>query len=63
MNKQGWQSFLLKVMSWWAFDIFMLISSTMKKTDTAAQTILRSIVLFTYMIPVGLSSASNFLTG
>ncbi len=50
-------------MSWWAFDIFTLISSTMKRTDTAAQTILRSIGLFTFMIPIGLSSASNFLAG
>ena len=33
------------------------------ETDTAGQTILRNIGLFTYMIPVGLCSATGFLTG
>lgn len=33
------------------------------ETDTAAQTILRNIGLFTYMIPVGLMSSTNYLIG
>ena len=63
--KVGWESFRLKVMGWWAFDVFTQLSALPPNTDAdlAAQTILRNIGLYTYMIPVGLASASNFFTG
>ena len=61
--KIGWESFLLRVMGWWAFDVFTQLASMLTETDTAGQTILRNIGLFTYMIPVGLCQATNFLTG
>ena len=59
----GYNSFLVKVMGWWAFDVFTQMASLLTETDTAAQTILRNIGLFTYMIPVGLMSSTNYLIG
>lgn len=47
----------------WAFDVFTGIAAMLEEQDLAAQTILRNIVQFTYMVPVGLSSSSNFLVG
>ena len=61
--KLGGQSILLYVMGWWAFDVFTQLASQSTETDLAGQTILRNIGLFTYMIPVGLFSAINYLTG
>lgn len=61
--KLGFQSIMLKVMGWWAFDVFTLLASQLDQRSIAAQTILRNIGLFTYMIPVGLSSSINFFTG
>jgi MATE family multidrug resistance protein len=51
------------VWGWWAFDIFTLIASYLSVTIIATQTILRSIGLVTFMLPVGIASASNTLTG
>ena len=59
----GFNSFLLRVMGWWAFDVFTQMAAALTETDVATQTILRNIGLFTYMIPVGLSGAVNFYTG
>lgn len=59
----GRDSFLVKVMGWWAFDVFTQMAAMLTETDVAAQTILRNIGLFTYMIPVGLMYASNYLVG
>lgn len=60
----GWQSFLLKVMGWWAFDVFTQFAAFSNNLDwTGAQTILRNIGLFTYMIPVGFSQSATFLVG
>ena len=59
----GWNSFLVKVMGWWAFDVFTQLASLLTETDVAAQTILRNIGLFTYMIPVGLMISTNYLVG
>ena len=61
--KVGFQSIMLKVMGWWAFDVFTLLASQLDQKSIAAQTILRNIGLFTYMIPVGLSTSINFFTG
>jgi len=43
------------IWGWWAFDIFTLIASYMAANVIAAQTILRSIGLLTFMLPVGIS--------
>jgi len=59
----GFSAMLVSVAGWWAFDVFTLLASQLDTTDVAAQTILRNLGLFTYMIPVGLSSALNFFTG
>ena len=59
----GINQFLVDVMGWWAFDVFTLMASYLTKTDTAGQTILRNIGLFTFMVPVGLWSATNYLVG
>jgi len=48
---------------WWAFDIFTLIASYMAANVIAAQTILRSIGLITYMLPVGIAQASKTVIG
>jgi MATE family multidrug resistance protein len=51
------------VWGWWAFDIFTLIASYMAISIVAAQTILRTIGLITFMLPVGISSACSTLVG
>lgn len=51
------------VWGWWAFDIITLIASYMGTNIIAAQTILRSIGLITYMLPVGISQACGTLIG
>ena len=33
--KIGWDSFLLRVMGWWAFDVFTQLASMLTETDTA----------------------------
>jgi multidrug resistance protein, MATE family len=53
----------MSVWGWWAFDIFTLIASYLAIEIVAAQTILRSIGLITFMLPVGISSACNTLVG
>jgi Na+-driven multidrug efflux pump len=32
----GWNSFLVKVMGWWAFDVFTQMASMLTETDVAA---------------------------
>lgn len=51
-------SLAMGVWGWWAFDIFTLIASYMDTAVIAAQTILRTLGLITYMLPVGIMSAS-----
>lgn len=51
------------VWGWWAFDIFTLLASYMSADVIAAQTILRTIGLITFMLPVGISSACGVLLG
>lgn len=63
MFKIGFDCFLLKVMGWWAFDVFTQMAAFLEEDAVAAQTILRNIGLFTFMIPVGLSTAMNFFVG
>ena len=56
-------SMFLGIWSWWAFDVFTFISSYMSPEALAAQTILRNISLFFFMIPVGLSIPTAVLIG
>ena len=51
------------VWGWWAFDIFTLISSYLSVDIISAQTIMRSLGLLTFMIPVGFSVACGILVG
>ena len=57
------KSLLMSVWGWWAFDIFTLMASYLGPETTAAQTIMRSIGLLTFMFPVGFSSACGILVG
>lgn len=59
----GIMGMLMGVWGWWAFDIFTLIASYLASEVIAAQTILRSIGLITFMLPVGIASACGTLTG
>jgi MATE family multidrug resistance protein len=56
-------SLAMGVWGWWAFDIFTLIASYMDTAVIAAQTILRTLGLITFMLPVGIMSASGTLIG
>jgi multidrug resistance protein, MATE family len=56
-------SLAMGVWGWWAFDIFTLIASYMDTTVIAAQTILRTIGLITFMLPVGIMSSCGTLIG
>lgn len=51
------------IWGWWAFDIFTLMASYLSVEAVAAQTIMRSLGLFTFMIPVGFTTASGILIG
>jgi MATE family multidrug resistance protein len=53
----------LAVWSWWAMDIFTLIASYMSITELAAQTVLRNIILLTFMIPVAIAMGAVILVG
>lgn len=61
--KLGFNAMSMGVWGWWAFDIFTLIASYLASEVIAAQTILRSIGLITFMLPVGIASACGTLTG
>jgi multidrug resistance protein, MATE family len=51
------------IWGWWAFDIFTLIASYLSVDEVSAQTIMRTLGLLTFMIPVGFSQASVILVG
>lgn len=42
------------MLPWWAADCFLLMATYCGKENLAAQTILRTIVLVTYMFPIGI---------
>lgn len=54
---------LMGVWGWWAFDIFTLIASYLATEIISAQTIMRSLGLLTFMIPVGFAKASSYYIG
>ena len=51
------------VWGWWAFDIFTLIGSYLSVSVISAQTIMRSLGLLTFMVPVGFKVACQVLIG
>ena len=51
------------IWGWWAFEIFTFMATYLGVTQAAAQTIMRSIGLLTFMLPVGYSAASGILSG
>lgn len=53
----------LSVWSWWAMDVFTMISSRMETGVLTAQYILRNITLITYMIPVGITLSAQIMVG
>jgi Na+-driven multidrug efflux pump len=54
---------MVKVMGVWAFDVFTQIAAFSGPTETAAQAVLRNIGLYTFMVPLGLSSSANYFVG
>ena len=61
--KLNLQSMSLSVWSWWALDAFTIIASYMDPASLTAQHIIRNITLFTFMIPVGITIASQIMVG
>lgn len=57
------KSMLMGIWGWWAFDIFTFMATYLGESQAAAQSIMRSIGLLTFMLPVGYSSAVGILTG
>lgn len=50
-------------MGWIGFDIFTLIASYLSAITISAQTIMRTMGLLTFMVPVGFANASAVLIG
>jgi MATE family multidrug resistance protein len=61
--KLGIAGMFMGVWGWWAFDIFTLIASYLSVDAVSAQTIMRSLGLLTFMIPVGFSTACGVFVG
>lgn len=61
--KLGINGLFMGIWGWWAFDIFTLIASYLSIDIVSAQTIMRSLGLLTFMIPVGFSVACGILVG
>ena len=60
---RGFMSMLMGVWGWWAFDIFTLLASYLSIAAISAQTIMRSLGLVTFMIPVGFNRAMSYYVG
>lgn len=63
MAKYGINTVMLRVMSWWAFDVYTQLTNALPVEYLGGQTVLRNIGLFTFMIPAGISSSANVLIG
>lgn len=59
----GLSSAAMGIWGWWAFEIFTLIASYLSEEVIAAQTIMRTLGLLTFMIPVGFSFAASIKVG
>ena len=56
-------SMFMGIWGWWAFEILTFMAQYLGETEAAAQSIMRSLGLLTFMLPVGYSTASGILTG
>ena len=56
-------SMFMGIWGWWAFEILTFMAMYLGKQEAAAQSIMRSMGLLTYMLPVGYSFASAILSG
>ena len=63
MFNRGMMSMFMGVWGWWAFDIFTLLASYLSAEVISAQTIMRSLGLLTFMIPVGFNKACSYYIG
>ena len=54
---------VMSVWGWWAFDIFTLMASYLGADVIGAQTIMRTLGLISFMIPVGFASACFVFVG
>ena len=59
----GFMNLLMGVWGWWAFDVFTLICSYLSCEVISAQTIMRTLGLLTFMIPVGFTYSCGLLVG
>ena len=60
---KSFAALLLGVWAWWAFDILTLMATYRGSAEASAQIILRSVGMFTFMIPFGLAGGCNILFG
>ena len=56
-------SMFMGVWGWWNFEILTFMAQYLGENQAAAQTIMRSIGLLTFMLPIGYSSAASILGG
>ena len=56
-------SLALGVWGWWSFDIFTLMATYIGTTAAGSQTIMRSIGLITFMMPMGFSVGAGIMIG
>ena len=56
-------SISMGVWGWWSFDIFTLMATYISPSAAAAQTIMRSIGLLTFMMPVGFANGAAIMIG
>jgi len=61
--RKSFASLALGVWGWWSFDIFTLMATYIGTTEAGAQTIMRSIGLLTFMMPVGFASGAGIMIG
>ena len=61
--KKCFASMSLGVWGWWSFEIFTLMATYISPAAAGAQTILRSIGLLTFMMPVGFANGAAILIG
>lgn len=54
MMRVGYYSLINRVFAWWSFDVYTQLAAMLTDTDIAAQTILRIIGVFTFMVPIGI---------
>ena len=51
------------IWGWWAFDILTLLASYISTSVISAQTIMNSLGMLTFMIPLGFNRATSYYVG